>query len=208
MTPRKLALLLAFVTSAVVLPSVHAQGYAPAPAPGYAPGPPPQAAPAPARDGFMIGFSGGFGSMKLDCDNCDSDSQSGFSFDFSIGGFINPNMAIMYDASGVMHSESEGDQSVILTNSLNTVALQSWVAPKFWLKGGIGFARLFLSGDNVPDDASVSGWGVTAAAGYDVVQSGNFALDLSLRLSNAFYDDDGVDFQMSNASLHLGVHWY
>ena len=182
-----------------------AQGYGPPPPPpgggGWAPPPPVY------RQGFMIGFSLGAGAQFADCDGCES--QEGFAFDFSIGGFLNPNLALMYDVNAVMNFEEFGGERFILTNSANTFAAQFWVGPQFWLKGGAGFGRFFVSGDGIDAESEV-GVALTGAAGYEFSVSGNFAMDLQLRLAPVFYHDDFTDeaITVTNVSILVGFNWY
>src|SRR5688572_28023557 len=91
----------------------------PPPPPGGSPyyAPPPVQAPPQGRQGFLIGFGIGGGEIiSSDCEDCES--LAGFAFDFSIGGMLNPNLGIMYDAFGVIRVED----GLALTNATNTVA--------------------------------------------------------------------------------------
>jgi hypothetical protein len=191
-------LTLARLSSLVALSAVAATAATASAQPAAAPYAAPPAPPAQ-RDGFLVGFSIGAGSMFAE-----DESLNGVAFDFSIGGMLNPKLAIMYDASAVMHPEDVGNgESYVFTSSFNTIALQSWVAPKVWLKGGLGFARVFVSGDGESETLE-NALGITGAAGYEIVQSRNFALDASVRLASGFYE--GVT--LHNASLLVGFHWY
>jgi len=205
MTTRKLSVLTAAALCLGTAGSANAQYGPPPPPPG---GAPMQATESGVvHDGFMVGLSGGLGSMMPDCDGCDS--ESGFAFGFSIGGFIRPDLAVMYDVNAVMHFDEDGyGDSIILTNSINTLAVQKWVGPQTWVKGGVGFARLFVTGDNVDDDASTNGFGLSAAAGYEISQNGNFAFDAQLRIASGFYDENDADLRVTNVSLLLGANWY
>jgi hypothetical protein len=166
-------------------------GYYAAQPPTYYPGP-------PERSGFLIGFSLGGGEMiATDCEGCDS--LAGLGFDFSIGGFINPRLAIMYDAFAVLHPEDD----VVLTNGTNTAAVQYWVTPQLWIKGGIGFSQIRLS-DGGGEIAAEYGVGATAGVGFEVISSRTFALDIAGRVSHGTFDGGGV----SNGAVLVGVHWY
>lgn len=163
--------------------------------------PPPQTQPSTVvRSGFMIGFAAGAGSMVPDCDGCNS--ENGLATGFSIGGFLQPDLAIMYDASAIIDFENE----FILVNSISALAVQKWIGPKLWIKGGIGLANLSISDGH--NEADSSGFGLMAAGGFDLSQSGNFALDLQLRVGSAFYSENNVDLTLTNVGLLLGVNWY
>ena len=77
-----------------------------------------------------------------------------------------------------------------------------------WLKGGIGFANLKISDENDPNVSIAfddeSGGAVMGAAGVEVVQSYNFALDLQVRAGHGFYS--GGD--LNNLAFMVGFNWY
>jgi hypothetical protein len=157
-----------------------------------------QPAPAAAyqnNSGVMVGFGIGLANAMPSCEGCESELS--FGFDFNLGGFLNPRLAIMYDVGAWADSENE----VTLVLSSNTVAAQYWVAPQVWIKGGAGLSLLQVSFDGESD--SESGLALTGAAGYEVMQNGNFAMDLSGRLS--ILDFDGGSFTMFHALL--GFRW-
>jgi hypothetical protein len=172
-------------------------GYGPGPAPGYYPPPPPGIQ----RHGFTIGFSLGGGSFN--CDTCaDKDAFEGFALDIHLGAMIGPRAAIMFDGWGVSHNLDGGS----FTHVINTGALQFWVGPKVWLKGGIGIGRLSLSNDKGQTVAeSENGAAVMFAGGFEVYQGQTFAMDLQLRGGAASYSDaDGIVM----GSINLGFNWY
>jgi len=175
----------------------------PPPPPGYGPpppyGPPPAPPPGIQRQGFIVGFSIGGGAMMVNCDGCDS--QSGVAFDLHLGGMINPTLAIVWDGSGVAHTES----NFTLVNAINTVALQYWATPQLWVKGGVGIGRLSVSDENGQTIAQSDTAGAAmGAVGFEVMQGQSFALDLSLRVVPVFYDGDTV----TNTALNIGFNWY
>jgi hypothetical protein len=186
-------------------------GPPPGPPPGPSPGPPPGPQPAytppptyavapmtPGRRGFMVGFSLGAGEIfATDCQGCDS--LAGLGFDFSIGVSLTPNLAIMYDAFGVIRPED----GLVLTNATNVAALQFWITPTLWLLGGAGISQIRLS-DGFGNSAEEYGFGVTVGGGIEVIRSDRFGLDLRLRLSHGTFDGGGL----SNAAALVGFHWF
>ena len=147
----------------------------------------------------MLGFSIGGGSMVADCDGCDS--QSGVAADAHLGGMINPNLAILWDGSVVAHTE----QNLTLASTVSVGAIQYWIVPNVWLKGGLGFGRLSVSDDRSGTVAESDTAGAfLAAAGVELMQSGNFALDGSVRFATVAYDQANV----TNASVNIGFNWY
>jgi len=102
-------------------------GYPPPPPPSGYPPPPPAQPPEPDgihRSGFIIGFSLGWGSIS--CSSCpDGDSLSGAAVDIHLGGMLAPNVALMFDGSGIGHTI---DGSGTLTHVVDTLAVQVWAS--------------------------------------------------------------------------------
>ena len=193
------------VLALVLLPAIAFAQYAPPPPPpgggggGYYAPPAPE--PGIHRRGFLIGFSLGGGTMN--CSNCnDSDALSGVALDIHLGGMIAPNLAIMFDGWGVAHSFDGGGT---LVHVMDTAAVQAWVMPQFWIKGGVGAGQLRINDDNGNSVAtSETGLGLFGAAGFEVLQGSSFALDLQLRLGTVKYDGGSVNM----GALTVGANWY
>ena len=149
------------------------------------------------RQGMIIGFSVGGGRMQsLNCDECGS--INGGAGAFWIGGMVNHRLALMYDANFVV-SEEDG---VVLLNGVNAFAAQFWILPRLWIKGGAGFGQIRLSALGV--SATEYGFGLTAAAGLEVMQRETFAMDVQLRYASSHFDAGGL----LNVSAMLGFNWY
>jgi hypothetical protein len=170
-------------------------------APGY--GPPPGYYGPPRgvyRSGLVLGFGigGGFISAS-NCPNC----GGGIAGELHIGGMVNPRLAAMLDIWGVDHIDGNGNS---LSNSFFTGAIQYWVLPQLWLKGGIGLASVGLSdasGFTGPGNSETA-FGLLGAGGVEVVQTPSFALDLQLRLGYGAYSGGGA----TNLALLVGLNWY
>jgi hypothetical protein len=154
----------------------------------------------PQRSGFLIGFSLGTGEMQqADCEDCDP--LDGVALDIHLGGMITPRLALMFDGSAVSHQLGDG----ALTQAVDTVALQYWVTPRLWIKGGVGVAQMSVSDeDGETVEESETGRGALAAIGYELVQSRTFALDLQARVAAGEYSDVTI----TNGSVLLGFNWY
>ena len=178
----------------------------PPPPSGGAPGyyqQPVYAQPAPGihRSGFLIGFSLGGGSFN--CDTCSDDSAlSGFGLDIHLGGMISPTVGVMFDGWGVAHP-LEGGGNIV--HVMDTAAVQAWISPQFWLKGGLGIGQLSISDDNGQRVAeSETGFGGFAAAGFELYQGSTFALDIQGRIGSVKYDEVSVHM----GALTVGLNWY
>jgi hypothetical protein len=169
---------------------------------GYPPPPPPRGY---YRHGFLLGF--GVGGGGLSASNCGTPCGGGFAGEFHIGGMVNPRLAIMGDFWGVFHPwDLGGGYSATTAHTISTFAVQYWVTPIVWLKGGGGFGRMQLIDDSggatLGDE---TGFAITAAGGVEIVQSANFALDLQLRFGHGFYSGGG---DVDNYAFMVGFNWY
>jgi hypothetical protein len=190
----------------------EAQGYPP---PYYPPPPPPPPPHGVYRGGLVYGFSGGVGAIHIN--NCLPDvcGVAGL-LEGHIGGMINPRTALLLEIWGADHPWSSGGSSFETINSFFTGAVQYWVNDIIWIKGGLGVAELrqTLSGYNYyynygyATTADITGFGLFGAAGVEVLQSYNFALDIQLRLANGFYSQGGDSFSAQNFALMVGFNWY
>ena len=201
MTSRKrlaLALGIGLLTTFASLSAAEAQY-------GYPP-PPPQP-----RGVYRSGltFGGALGLGIIDGPNCTTVCGGGFMFEGHLGGMLNPRLALVGDGwVGARYFTDPALGNGSTYNSIWTIALQYWVTDIVWLKGGIGFANLTISDENDPNVSiafdNESGGAVMGAAGIEVVQSYNWALDLQIRAGHAFYD--GGD--LNNLAFMVGFNWY
>ena len=158
------------------------------------------------RSGLTFGGSLGLG--LIDGPNCFSVCGGGFMAEGHIGGMLNPRLALM--GTGWVGARYFDDASFGTGSTYNTfwtINLQYWLTDIIWINGGVGFSHLQiyldqdLSGFAYDDE---TGGAVTGAAGIEVVQSYNWALDLQVRAGHAFYN--GGD--LNNLAFMVGVNWY
>jgi hypothetical protein len=107
----------------------------------------------------------------------------------------------MYDAFGVLRSEND----FVWINGVNTAAIQYWVTPQLWLKGGLGFANLQTDDAYVTRDLG-NGGAVLGAIGFEILSAPNFALDLQGRIIAGTYNS-GND-HLTSGTIGLGINWY
>jgi hypothetical protein len=211
MSHRKNLILALGVVLLTVLGSVsvaEAQGYPPP----YYPPPPPPPPRGVFRSGLIFGVSGGVGSIHFN--NCGDACGVAGLLEAHIGGMINPRTALMLEIWGADHPWSAGGSSFETFNSFFTGAVQYWVNDIVWIKGGLGVAELREDFD-VPynnyyrsTSSDITGFALFGAAGVEVLQSYNFALDIQLRIGNGFYSDNGSSFSAQNFALMVGFNWY
>jgi hypothetical protein len=185
----------------------EAQGYPP---PYYPPPPPPPPPHGVYRAGLVFGFSGGIGGVSAS--NCGDECGVAGSLEGHLGGMIGPRTALLFEIWGNDHpwTDSAGNSRETI-NTFFTGALQYWLTDILWVKGGAGFAEIRATVDTgygySADVGDGSGFALFGAAGVEVVQSYNFALDIQLRAGNGFYDrSQGGNAQ--NYALMVGFNWY
>ncbi|MEZ4401301.1 MAG: hypothetical protein R3B06_14845 [Kofleriaceae bacterium] len=142
-------------------------------------------APAPAvRTGLAFEANLGFGILRADADNGNSDSQNGLGgLDLGIGGYLNPRLAITLRAAGVTYSESGGH----ITQAFFGPSVQYFATDNVWLGGGIGvgIGQVVVDGAGSSSD---SGLGLDLRAGYTFNPEAKHAFNASLEITPAFLD--------------------
>jgi hypothetical protein len=203
---------------AAAQPGVTPPGATPPPPPRTQgpPGPPPSAPLQSAffpRHGLTLGGGFGLGAMNsergiVDCRSC-SEQPGAVGLDFHIGGMLNERVALLFEL-WVTGQSIDRFGSAILWQSMAMAAMQYWVTPQLWIKGGLGFAHLSLEENtgyyalqyDVDDGGAVMG-----AIGYEILSSPYFAIDLSLRLGAGTYRNY-INDKVTAGTLGLGVSWY
>lgn len=165
--------------------------------------------------GLMVGFGLGLGSTTFEgCENdCIGEGRS-FAWDFNVGGFLSPRLALMLDVNGYFKRESFEDFDSESALGVIGIAAQYWLIPNLWLKGGIGLAFLdVLESDGFIERQDVSrGFAGTFAVGYEVFASRNLAIDLSARLNTitiTTFNDLALeeDVNIAGLSALVGFRW-
>ena len=164
-------------------------------APGYYPG-------GGYRSGLVAGVGIGVGGISAD--QCGGDCGSGLSLEGHIGGMVDPRLALMFDAWAVFHRNTDFDTTT--TSGVYTGALQFWLSPIVWLKGGVGLGRTERS-DFFGPLGSASGFAIMGAGGVELVHTGFFALDLQGRIGHTFISnaDGGA---VTDYAFMVGFNWY
>jgi hypothetical protein len=191
----------------------------PAPAPNYSPdyGPRQQPMPPPqnqekGRHGWNIGFSGALGSMssnlgELECQGCES-TPPAIGAELHFGTMVIPKLALQAEVWFMTRDlDDNGDSS--LDQQLFMLTAQYWLVPKLWIKAGVGVSNLSVSyfdGFEQVDESLESGTALMAAIGYELLQSGRFALDLQLKTGRGLYSER--EEEITTNVLALGFNWY
>ena len=121
------------------------------------------------RKGLIVG--GGVGGGSMSCDGCDS--TSGIAAQFHIGGMLTEKVALVLDGSGITRDEDGGT----LTSAVSAAAVQYFVSPRVWIKGGVGVGVLQASFDKL-SVTSDPGLGFMGGVGVDLLQKQKFTIEL------------------------------
>lgn len=145
------------------------------------------------REGFWIGFGGGWGWADLGCDECEGeDREDSFTGFIKLGGTLNDRVLLGLESNGWVKDEDGG--RLTLGTLTGTVTFYPQASGGFFLKGGAGLSYVSLDIDDFFFEASASktGWGVLAGAGYDIRVGRNVSITPSF---NFYYGKPGdIDF--------------
>jgi hypothetical protein len=159
------------------------------------------------------GFSLGLGYMNdngdaVTCQGCNAQPVTG-EVDFHVGGFINPRMAILFEVQGNAQQVAlDPNNDATLEQALVLGAIQYWLTPQLWIKGGIGLAHLELQ-DNyngVVYTPPSDGLGLMGGIGFELLSARSFAVDLQGRLTSGTYS--GVSDHITSGTIGVGLNWY
>ena len=167
---------------------------------------------------LTVGLNLGFGGMSsannaITCDTCDYKPAS-LEIGGHIGVMLTNRLALELELQGnaqQIGADSQGDTTT-LVQSTALVALQAWLTPQFWLKGGLGGSNLSVTsqdafGNGVNDPvAHGSGGAVLLAAGYELLSAPRFSVDLQGRLLFTTYD--GLNDKITAGTIGVGVNWF
>jgi hypothetical protein len=175
---------------------------------GAPPAPSESSNPPAGRVGFFGGVGVGAGVMGLACGpSCDGlDGSAGLSG--HAGFLLASGLVVLYDAALLAHLDDSPLGPVRVFHSTHLVALQGWVAPRVWLRGGPGLAHLRIKHVGIGSRAeTVPALG--AALGVEVARAGPTVIEGVLRVSAGFFDeDDGQDGSVYTVSIGAGASWY
>jgi opacity protein-like surface antigen len=154
--------------------------------------------------GFYVGFGIGFGSLGIDFNNSDVtyDREGGGAGVVFLGGAIKPNLLLGLD----VNAWSKKEDNVTRTISTSSLCLTYYVAPRFFVKGGIGVGSANVEVDYHHSTVSYNetGFGLTAGAGMEFRLTRHFALVPSTQWSYQSFDS----FKSNVFSITFNIGWY
>ena len=166
---------------------------------------------------LTYGGSLGIGVMhddgnRIGCNNCNYNPVA-FEADGHIGGMLNSRLAILFEAqlNGQLISQDTGtgagDQTLIQSAAM--IAVQYWITPQFWIKGGAGLSHITV--DHAYFDGSVQepgadGVAVMGGAGFEIFSARRMAIELEGRVISGTYD--GISDHITAGTVGIGISWY
>jgi uncharacterized membrane protein YtjA (UPF0391 family) len=156
------------------------------------------------RQGILVGGGLGVGHIGCEGADCSGVNEAG-GINVQLGGMVAPDLGLLIDAWGMSHRDGE---NATFTHAILTGAVRYWLAPRFWVSGGVGVAQASweYSTDLVDfESESDTVPAVMGALGLELLSSPAFALNLELRGGSGFFEDD---VRVRNLSLGVGVNWY
>lgn len=183
-----------------------------------APPPGPQAA-KPKRDRWrnrwVLGVDA-LGGWPINNDCADCYWNMGAGADFQVGRMITPRLGLMLDthAVAVGRSEIEGyddAEANAKVQGIVALAAQYWTSRRTWIKGGFGRGEARESvtvsspeGDSFDITETETGFGILAAAGYELYQGRALGASVHARYAGIF----GGNLSRASVVLGLGVAWF
>lgn len=144
----------------------------------------------PVRDGFTLELSLGLGVMHVFPEEGDSTNDIGMApLSFSLGGFLNNKMAIMFRVSGVSNLEEVAGEEIVSFLLFAGVHFQYWITDQFFVSGGPGIASLGAANiDDFMDTVDRErGFGLGLRGGFSFANWENHSLRVTLELFPGFF---------------------
>jgi hypothetical protein len=146
----------------------------------------------PERNGFTLELGIGLGFMHVFPEQGDSTNDVGLApLSFSLGGFINNQMAIMFRVAGVSNLEEVAGEKYITFLAFAGVQFQYWITDDFFVSGGPGIASLgsAKAGDFFDTIERDRGFGLSLRGGFSFANWENHSLRVTLELFPSFFEN-------------------
>lgn len=160
------------------------------------------------RSGLMFGIGLDAGHLELAVGacpgQCEGVTEAG-GVNVHLGLMLTPKLAIVGELWGMGHME----ENLFVSQAIATVGPKLWLGDRFWVKGGVGAARAGFRYDTAIgdfDDSTDYVFAASAATGFELISTDDFALDLQLRGGSGFFGT--ADTRIRNLSAGVGINWY
>ncbi len=145
----------------------------------------------PVRNGFTLELGLGLGLMHVFPEDGDATNDVGMTpMSFSLGGFLNNSMAIMFRSAGVANLEEVAGESMLTFLIFSGVHFQYWITDQFFVSGGPGMASWgsAQSDDFLDTFDRERGFGLSLRGGFSFANWENHSLRVTLELFPSFFE--------------------
>lgn len=143
----------------------------------------------PTRSGFTMELGLGIGHMSVPSADFSEFGVAGLTL--SLGGFLTPDLALMFRGTGVAVPESGA--TIVGIGALGV--LQYWATDRLTLGGGLGFSQLSLNFDGDVVARSRTGFALNLRVGYALAQFTHHSLGIIYEITPAWIDGDSLVMQ-------------
>jgi hypothetical protein len=166
---------------------------------------------------LVYGGSIGIGVMndsgdRITCNNCNYNPVA-FELDGHIGGMLNSRLALLFEVQvngQLINAENgTGNGDSTLVQSAAMLAVQYWLTPQFWIKGGVGLSHITVDHDyydGTVEEPGADGVAVMGAAGFELFSARRMAIELQGRVISGNYD--GVSDHITAGTIGIGINWF
>lgn len=163
------------------------------------------------RNGFLIGFGLGAGTVEVEANNVTSDRESGNAGNFRVGWAVTPAIALALEGSAFIYQEEVLYEDVTFTFSATTIALTFYPGEAgFYVRGGFGVGSMKMDVEVAGASVSYEEDGVSflGALGYEWRLTNKFALGPQVEYAAISIDDGVLDSaNYFDGSLQLTWYW-
>lgn len=152
----------------------------------------------PKGEGFTAMAGLGFGIQTVLPDEGDSNTEYGVAIDLAAGGFIRPNLAILFKIDGTISQQEVGDGDVTYTHLLLGPAVQYWASDALWISGTAGVsairaeAEVEFLGQKTTISVDDNELGVGGGLGFVVWRGGENTVYVGADASLGFHDGGSI----------------
>ncbi len=161
---------------------------------------------APQGDGLTVMAGLGLGMQTSIPEEGDIEHELGGAIDLAVGGFVQPNLALMFRIDGSLTKPDSNVSDVTFIHLLLGPSLQYWASDQVWLMATAGVSRIEAEvtgevfGDTVTFKYDDQDLGLAVGGGAVVWDSGPHTVYVGFDLSMGFHDNG----KLLTSALTLG----
>jgi len=169
----------------------------------YYPPPPPPPAYTLERP-FMLGGSLGLASLHYDT-GAGTTSNAAVGYSLRLGFGIAPRVLFLIEVNGAAASDTDiYGNNVAYDQTLYDLGLQVFLTRKFFVRGGAGLGNIRAAFNDGDAFAAKVGFGLTASAGFELLQGYNWSFELAGQWITGFYSGE----TWTSGAVNLGFNFF